>query len=375
MYLVKCSSCPFKPQAAASPISPRSCVSPSESVGAAAQLDTTRTITWAAESESAREGLQMSSSSSLTILGIDISKDWLDAHILPGGRSWHISAAPECISRWVKQLPDGINLAVIEASGGLQNLTAATLSKAGIPVAIVNPKQVRDLAKALGQRAKTDAIDAKMIAEFGLRVQPKPSQLPDQTQILLADLIKRRRQLVQAEVAEGNRLKRIQAKPVRRDIEVHIRWLERRITGIDKQINELIQDSPMWLANEKLLTSVPGVGPRTAHVMLGELSELGKLSRRQIAALVGVAPYNHDSGKSRGKRYVSGGRAPVRAVLYMAALTASRFNPVLSQFYRRLIEKGRPKKVALTAVMRRLLTILNAIIRDQNPWKSVSINS
>jgi transposase len=317
----------------------------------------------------------MSNSGSLTVLGIDLSQDWLDAHILPDGQSWHVSNDPDALAEWVAQLPDGIGLAVMEASGGLQNLPAAVLAEANIPVAIVNPKQVRAFAKALGQHAKTDAIDAKIIAQFGLKLQPTPRELPDEAQSLLADLVARRRQLVHDRVAENNRLRTARAGSIRQSIEAHIQWLEKETKNIDKELDQLVRKSPMWLANQKLLTSVPGVGTKTARVLLAQLPELGRLSRRQIAALGGLAPFARESGRWRGKRFVSGGRSNVRASLYMAALSASRYNPVLSDFYRRLIANGKSKKLALTAVMRRLLTILNAIIRDQIPWYNYEINS
>ena len=318
--------------------------------------------------ELARKGALMSTNRSVTVLGIDLSKNWLDAYLLPDGQSWHVNTDPDALTEWVKQLPNSISLAVMEASGGLQNLPAAALAKSAIPVAIVNPKQVRDFAKALGQRAKTDAIDAQMIAQFGIKIQPSPRKLPDEAQMLLAELIARRRQLIENRVAEQNRLKTGQAKSIRRNIEAHIQWLVKQIAKIDDDIDQQVRSSPMWLVNEKLLTSVPGVGTTTARALLGQLPELGRLSRRQIAALVGLAPYPRESGRWRGKRFVCGGRAHVRAALYMAALSASQHNPVLSEFYRRLTDKGKPPKLALTAVMRRLLTILNAVIRDQKPW-------
>jgi len=308
------------------------------------------------------------------VLGIDISKNSLDAHILPDGRSWHVKTDPHSLAKWVKQLPDGISLAVMEATGGLQNIPAAALARANIPVAIVNPQRVRGFAKAIGQRAKTDPIDARIIAQFALKMQPTPRQLPDETQALLAELVARRCQLVDNRAAEKCRLTTATAKPIRRNIEASIRWLDRQISKIDKQINEQIRNSPMWLVNEKLLMSVPGIGPVNAHVLTAQLAELGTTSGAQIAALVGVAPFARESGKWRGKRSIRGGRAHVRAALYMAALSASKCNPVLRAFYQRLLAKGKPKKVALTAVMRRLIVILNAIIRDQKPWQGCTIN-
>ena len=312
----------------------------------------------------------MTSSPTHTVLGIDLSKDWIDAHLLPGGQSWHVATQPDQLQVWIAQLPGGIELVVMEASGGLQNLPAALLAEAGLAVAIVNPSQVRAFAKALGQRAKTDPLDARLLAQFGLSVQPTPRPLPDADQALLAELLARRGQLMQAFVAERNRLATARFKAVRQNIQKHIAWLEKQLEQIDRQLEDQIRQSTMWRVNEQLLTSVRGVGPGTARLLLGHLPELGRLSRRQIAALVGVAPFARQSGRWRGKRFIGGGRAMVRAGLYMAALTASRCNPVLKVFYARLIHEGKSPKLALTAVMRKLLTILNAIIRDQKPWST-----
>lgn len=315
------------------------------------------------------------STTTLPVLGIDLSKDWLDAHLLPCSQSWHVSTQPDRLAAWIAQLPAGIELVVMEASGGLQNVPAALLAQAGLPVAIVNPSQVRNFAKALGQRAKTDAIDAQLIAQFGQSVRPVPRPLPDADQALLGELLARRSQLMGALVAERNRLGTARFKTVRQNIQTHIQWLEKQLARIDGQIDRQVRDSPLWRANEDLLTSVPGVGSGTARLLLGHLPELGRLDRRQIAALVGVAPYPRESGRWQGRRFVGGGRSPVRAGLYMAALTASRCNPVLKEFYRRLIAQGKPPKLALTAVMRRLLTMLNAIVRDQTPWSRTPIHA
>jgi len=306
------------------------------------------------------------------VLGIDLSKDWLDAHLLPTGQSWHVGMRHEELAAWIKQLPAGIELVVMEASGGLQNVPAALLDQAGLPVAIVNPGNVRKFAESIGQRAKTDAIDARVIAEFGQRAEPVARPLPDAQQVLLAELLTRRNQLVDALVAEGNRLKMVRSKPVQKNIKAHIVWLQKQLDRLEQQLDEQIRNSPLWQVNETLLLSVPGVGPATARTLLSALPELGRLDRRQIASLVGVAPHPRQSGRWRGKRFISGGRAPVRRGLYMAALTAARCNPVLKEFYGRLIKQGKPSKVALTAVMRRLLTMLNAIIRDQKPWREMT---
>lgn len=317
----------------------------------------------------------MNTNRSLTVLGIDLSKDSLDAYLLPQGRSWHVSNDSDAIAKWVEQLPAGIDLVVMEASGRLQDLPASVLANANLPIAIVNPRQIKDFSKASGQHAKTDAIDARMIAQFGLKIQPLPRQLPNEAQALLAELLARRRQLMHSRVAELNRIKSAHATSVRESIEANIAWHEQLLAKIDREIGEQVHNSPMWLANERLLTTVPGVGTTTARALLGQLPELGRLPRRKLVALAGLAAFARDSGKWRGKRFVSGGRGRVRASLYMAALTASRRNPVLADFYSRLIDKGKPPKLALTAVMRRLLTILNAIIRDQKPWINCHNNS
>jgi len=312
----------------------------------------------------------MTTTRSRFVIGIDVSNEYLDAHSLPDGQTWHVKNDPDALAKWVKkELPDGINLAVMEATGGIQTRVAAALAGAQIPVAVVNPKQVKDFARAIGQRAKTDKIDARMIAEFGLRIEPSPRKAPDEAQSLLTELVTRRRQLIATRVAERNRLTTVKAKPVRRNIETHISSLTELVDRIEREINEQIQNNPTWTINEKLLTSVPGIGVTTARILIGQLPELGTLSRRQVAALAGVAPFARDSGKWRGKRFVCGGRGRVRSGVYMAALSASRFNPVLKLFYNRLLAKGKSKKVALTAVLRRLLTMANAIIRDQNPWR------
>jgi transposase len=315
----------------------------------------------------------MNTDQSLVVLGIDLSKGSLDAHILPGGQSWHVKTDPHSLAEWIKELPQGISLVVMEASGGLQNLPASILTQANMPVAIVNPNQVRNFAKASGQRAKTDAIDAQMIAQFGVKIQPSPRQLPDEAQALLAELLARRRQLIESRVAETNRLQTARANSIRQNIEANIQSLENLLAKIESDIDGQIRNNPLWIANEKLLTSVPGVGATTARALLGLLPELGRLSHRKLSALAGLAPFPRDSGRWRGKRFVCGGRAPVRASLYMAALAASRCNSVLSAFYHRLIQNGKPAKLALTAVMRRLLAILNAIIRDQKPWTTCAI--
>ncbi len=301
-------------------------------------------------------------------LGVDVSKAWVDACLLPAGTTWRVPNTPAALDAWIATLPAGIALVVLEASGGYQNTPAAHLSHAGLNVAIVNPSQVRSFAKALGQRAKTDRLDARIIAQFAVAIRPTPRPWPTAAQAQLAELLTRRRQLQEAWVAERNRLGTVQTDPVRRSVQAHCQWLEAQVADVDQQIATQVEHSPLWRVHEHLLTSVPGVGSHTARVMLGQVPELGRLTRREIAALIGVAPFPRESGRWRGKRHIHGGRAAVRASLYMAALTAARCNPPLRAFYRRLIALGKPPKLALTAVMRKLLTILNAIIRDQQPW-------
>jgi transposase len=315
------------------------------------------------------------SSETSSVLGIDISKEWIDARLLPSEQSWKISTEPDRLQLWIDNLPHKITLAVMEASGGLEMPIAAALSNAGIPVAIVNPKQIRAFATALGQRAKTDALDAKIIARFGELLQPAPRPLPSETRALLDELVTRRRQLVETGVAEQNRLSTMRSTQTRKSIEIHLHWLKSQVKEIEKQLEELIKKSPTWMVDAKLLTSVPGVGPITSTIMLAALPELGKLSHREITSLVGLAPVPRESGKWRGKRFIRGGRADVRSAIYMCILSAIRYNPVIKVFYIRLLAAGKDKKVAMVACMHKLLIILNAIIRDRKPWNSIPIPS
>ena len=301
-------------------------------------------------------------------IGIDVSKATLDIASRPDGESWTVTndavGLAELLPRLVALTP---MLVVLEATGGFEMLTVITLATAGLPIAIVTPRQVRDFAKAMGQLAKTDALDAGMLADFAQRVRPVPRPLPDEAAQLLDSLLTRRRQIVEMLTAEKNRLGFARG-PVKRDISQHIRWLEQRLTDVDGDLQDAVAASPLYQAKSDLLRSVPGVGPVTALTLLATLPELGHLSRHQIAALVGVAPLNRDSGTMRGKRMVWGGRAPVRAVLYMAALVGLKHNPVLRVFYERLRAAGKPFKVAATACMRKLLTILNAMLHQNRRW-------
>ncbi len=301
-------------------------------------------------------------------IGIDVSKATLDVASLPTGESWTVTnddlGLVELTPRLISLAPV---LVVLEATGGFETLAAITLAKAGLPIAVVNPRQVRDFAKAMGQLAKTDTLDAGILAAFAQRVRPEPRPLPDEAAQLLDSLLTRRRQLVDMLTAEKNRLGFARG-PVKRDITRHIRWLEKRLADVDGDLQDAIAASPLYQAKADLLRSVPGVGPVTTLTLIATLPELGHLSRHQIAALVGVAPLNRDSGTMRGKRMVWGGRAPVRAVLYMAALVGIKHNPVLRVFYERLRGAGKPFKVAVTACMRKLLTILNAMLHQNRRW-------
>lgn len=301
-------------------------------------------------------------------IGIDVSKATLDIASLPDAESWTVTnddaGLAEVLPQLVERHPA---LVVLEATGGFESAAVAALAKRGLPVVVVNPRQVRDFAKSIGRLAKTDAIDAGVLALFGERVRPAVRALPDEAAQLLDALLTRRRQLLEMLVAEKNRLGFARG-PVKRDITTHIRWLEKRLVEVDGDLAHAIAASPLYRAQEDLLRSVPGVGRVTAFTLLGKLPELGRLSRHEIAALVGVAPLNRDSGKMRGKRFVWGGRAPVRAVLYMAALVGVKHNPTLRSFYTRLCAAGKVFKVAITACMRKLLTILNAMVRQQRHW-------
>ena len=304
-------------------------------------------------------------------VGIDVSKSEWAIAVHPSGEQWTSPTTPRALDTVVARLtalaPDII---VTEATGGYERALVAGLAAVGLPVAVVNPRQVRAYAQALGRTAKTDAIDAAVLALFGARVQPAARAVPDAATQALAALVARRRQLLDMLGAEQHRLE--QAPPtarITRDLRNHIRWLERRVEDVNDDIGTAIQDSPVWRVQEDLLRTVPGIGQTTARTLLAELPELGQLDRRAIAALVGVAPFNCDSGTHRGRRHIWGGRASVRTTLYMAALVATRHNAILRAFYRRLRDAGKPAKVALVAVMRKLLTIVNAMVKHQSRWQ------
>ena len=302
-------------------------------------------------------------------VGIDVSKATLDVAVRPSGEQWSAANDDGGIPPLVKRLrPLAPALIVLEATGGFETAAVGALAAAGLPVVVANPRQVRDFAKATGQLAKTDVLDAQVLALFAERVRPEPRPLPDEAVRGLDALLTRRRQLLEMRTAEHNRLG-LAPVAVRRDITQHIHWLDRRLRDVDSDLDQAIRSSPVWRAKEDLLRSVPGVGPVVSRTLLGELPELGTLTHRQIAALVGVAPRARDSGTLRGKRVVWGGRAPVRAALYMAALVARRYNPVIRVFYERLRAAGKAPKVALVACMRKLLTILNAMVRSNSYWR------
>src|SRR5215203_1738000 len=296
-------------------------------------------------------------------VGIDVSKRRLDVHLRPAGESFTIDYDAEEVAALVERLlPLEPTLIVLEAAGGLEVRIAGALAAAGLPVGVVNPRQVRSFARALGRLAKTDRLDAKAIAHFAEAVRPPVRPLPDEATRHLGALVARRRQLLEMLVAERNR--RHAADPVLHErIDAHLRWLEQDLDGA-------VRESAIWRAKEELLRSVPGIGQVSARTLLAELPELGSLTRRQAAALVGVAPFSRDSGKMRGRRTVWGGRARLRACLYMAAVAAARgSNPVIAGFYKRLRLAGKPAKLALTACMRKLVVTLNAMLRTNTAWK------
>ena len=301
-------------------------------------------------------------------VGVDVSKAALDVAVLPMAEHWSVANGEDGIDSLVVRLRAlSPSLVVLEASGGLQRPVVAAMGAAGLPIVVVKPRQVRDFAKATGKLAKADALDANVLALFAERVQPKPRPLPDAEAQVLSSLLTRRRQIITMLIAEKNRLARALA-PVRPGIQEHIAWLEEKLSTLDGDLAGKLRKGPMWQEKEDLLRSVPGVGPVATVTLLVDLPELGTLNRKQIAALVGVAPLNRDSGVLRGRRTVWGGRAPVRTALYMATLVATRFNPVIREFYQHLLARGKAKKVALIAAMRKLLTILNAILKNHTAW-------
>lgn len=301
-------------------------------------------------------------------VGIDVSKDTLDVAVHGDKQHWSFpnneTGITKAVSKFKELSPE---LVVLEATGGFEVFLATELVVAKIPTAVVNPRQIRDFAKSVGMLAKTDILDARIIARFAATVQPNPHPMPDIEAQELGALTARRRQIINMITAEKNRLSTA-GETVKPGISAHINWLEKELNEINRNIKQKVKDSPIWREKDELLQSVPGVGTNLSAIILAELPELGTLNRNQIAALVGVAPLNRDSGTLRGKRTTWGGRATVRTALYMATLVATRYNPVIRRFYERLREAGKATKVALTACMRKLLTILNAMLKYQTSW-------
>lgn len=302
-------------------------------------------------------------------IGIDVSKAQLDIAIGAAGETWSVTNDEAGIAALLEDLAArNCGLVVLEATGGYEIPAVSALAAAAIPIVVANPRQVRNFARATGQLAKTDRLDARVLASFAERVRPEVRLLPDDAARLLDALLTRRRQISGMIVAEHNRLG-FAPVPLRKSIEKHIRWLQRELDGVDGDISKAIQASPVWRAKEALYRSVPGVGPVVSRTLIAELPELGRLSHRQIASLVGLAPLARDSGMLKGKRMIFGGRATVRSMLYMAAIVGVRHNPVLREFYLRLRERGKPPKLALIACAHKLLTILNSMSRTGEPWR------
>jgi transposase len=303
-------------------------------------------------------------------VGIDVSKDRLDVHVRPSGEAFAVARNGKGLEELVERLRALVPMLIaVEATGGFETIVAAALAGAGLPLAVVNPVQVRHFARAVGKRAKTDPIDAEVIARFAEAVKPEARPVPDEAARLLGELVGRRRQIIEMLVAERQREKRASAARVRKSLARHIAALEKELPVIDDDIGTLVRGTPAWREKEDLLVSVPSIGNTLARALLADLPELGTLDRRQIASLVGLAPYTRRSGRWQGKSMIGGGRAPPRAATFIAALVAARHNPVLKTFYQRLLAAGKPKMVALIAVARKLLTILNAMIRDKKPWQ------
>ena len=305
-----------------------------------------------------------------TVVGIDVAKDRLDVCIWPDGEHFAVSrngAGIEELSERLKRVSPRV--VAVEATGGFETVVAAGLAAAGLPVVVVNPAQVRAFAQALGKRAKTDPIDASVIAHFVEATKTQPRPLPDAMTQALADLVARRRQIVEMMAAEGQRERRMSGKRLKKSIARLRKALEKELAELDGEIGDHVRGSPVWAEKEDLLASVPGIGPVVARTLIAELPELGSLDRRSIAALAGLAPWTRQSGQWRGKSFIGGGRKSVRSVLFIAAMVAARHNPPLKAFRDRLVAAGKPKLVALIAVARKLLTILNAILRDKQPWQ------
>ncbi len=305
------------------------------------------------------------------VVGIDVSKDRLDVHVYPAGESFAVARNAEGLDALIARIASLQAAAVaVEATGGFETVVAAALGGAGLPVIVVNPAQVRAFAQALGKRAKTDPIDAAVIARFVAATKPEIRALPDADTRLLADLVTRRRQIIQMMVAERQRERHLPSRHLKKSVARLLKALEKELNALDQDIGDTVRGSPAWREKEDLLKTVPGVGNIVARTLLAELPELGRLDRREIASLAGLAPWTRQSGKWRGKSFTGGGRSSVRAALFLSAMVAAKHNPLLKAFHQRLIAAGKPKMVALIAVARKLLTILNAILRDNRPWQT-----
>ena len=307
-----------------------------------------------------------------TFVGIDISKARLDVAVYGQAPSWQADNTDAGIAELVVRLTSlNPTLIVLEATGGFELRLVAALSAAKLPVVVTNPRRVRNFARSTGKLAKTDKLDAQMLAHFGAALRPEPRPLPSDQEEQLTALLTRRRQLVEMLTVEKNRLQTVRST-MRAEIEEHLAWLTEKLAQLDQAIDQFVQSSPAWQAKDAVLQTAPGIGRVTASTLVAMLPELGTLNRQAIAALVGVAPVNRDSGKKQGKRHICGGRAAVRSVLYMATLSATQHNPTIKKFYEHLLEQGKEKKVALTACMRKLLVILNAMLRSMQPWHVVA---
>lgn len=303
-------------------------------------------------------------------VGIDVSKDRLDVHLRPSGTAFAVPRDSDGVEALAVRLQElAPKLVVLEATGGFETVLAAALAAAGLPLAVVNPRQIRDFARAVGRLAKTDPLDAAIIAHFAEAVRPEPRAVPDAAARALGELVARRRQIIEMMVAERNRRRQMSQPKAIRTVERVLVTLQAQLCDIESEIDDAIRGTPAWRAKEDLLTSVPGIGPKIARTLIAELPELGRLDRRKLAALAGLAPFNRDSGKLRGRRTIAGGRGPVRSALFMAVLVSIRRQLPLAETYHRLVQAGKPPKVAIVACMRKLLGILNAILRDQIPWQ------
>jgi transposase len=304
-------------------------------------------------------------------VGIDVAKDQLDLHVRPTGEAFAVARDGEGLAALVERLRSlKLQLIVLEATGGFETTVAAALAAADLPLAVVNPRQIRDFARAIGRLAKTDALDAEVIARFAEAIRPEPRPIASAESQALGELVARRRQILEMIVAETNRRRQLTQPRLIRGLDRHLKALQKELSELEQDIDDQIRGSPVWRDKEDLLTSPPGIGSTTARTLIAELPELGSLDRRKIAALVGFAPFNRDSGTMRGKRHISGGRASVRSALYMAALTAVRCNPPVKALYTRLRAAGKPAKVALVAAAQKLLTILNAMLREKTTWRN-----